>query len=126
MNKKVLLIVGVVILLLTGIGVFIASSYKTTVSVSNIPTSGSTETLEVKVIMNYGPFGGTAPLSDAVVQIYNSSGFITENFTNAQGVAVFHLPAGEYKVEVTDLHYSYSINLDSSKEISINYAYLYS
>ncbi|AWR97544.1 hypothetical protein DFR86_08250 [Acidianus sulfidivorans JP7] len=126
MNKKILLIAGIIILLLTGVGVFIASSYKTTVTVSNISSSGQMETLEVKVLINYGPFGGVSPLSDAVVQIYGSSGFITFNFTNSQGIAVFHLPAGEYKVEVTDLHYSYNVNLVSSKEITINYAYLHS
>ncbi len=104
-----------------------ASTYKTTVSISNIPSSSSTEeTLEVKVLMNYGPFGGVSPLSDAYVEIYNSHGdYVIANFTNSQGIATFHLPAGNYKVLVTQLHYSFSVCLNSSKEVTISYAYLY-
>lgn len=127
MNKNLLLVIGIIILLLTGVGVFMASSYKTKVTISDIPNSGNMETLEVKVLINYGPFGGgSKPLANAAVWIYNSSGYITQNFTNSQGIAVFHLPAGQYRILVTDLHYSYTVNLDTSKQVTIDYAYLYS
>lgn len=105
-----------------------ASTYKTTVSISNLPPSSSSEeTLEVKVLMNYGPLGGVSPLSDAYVEIYTSQGhYVTANFTNSQGIVTFHLPPGNYKVFVTQLHYSASVSLTSSKEVTISYAYLYS
>lgn len=128
MNKNILLVIGIVILLLTAVGVFMASSYKTKVTVEDLsnPQSGI---LEVKVLINYGPFGGgSKPLANAVVWVYNASSgaFITQNFTNSQGVAVFHLPSGQYKILVTTLHFSYVVNLDTSKEVVIDYAYLYS
>ena len=127
MNKNLLLALGIVILLLTAVGVYMASTYKTTVSISNLSSSSNEETLEVRVLMNYGPFGGVSPLSDAYVEIYNSHGqYVTANFTNSQGIATFHLPAGDYKIFVTQLHYSVNVSLTSSKEVTISYAYLYS
>ncbi|MFP3217520.1 MAG: hypothetical protein RXQ99_02820 [Acidianus sp.] len=127
MNKNLLLALGIIILLLTAVGVYMASSYKTTISITNLPSSSSNEeTLEVKVLMNYGPLGGVSPLSDAYVEIYNSQGYyVAANFTNSQGVAIFHLPPGNYKVFVTQLHCSVNVSLTSSKEVTISYAYLY-
>lgn len=127
MNKKILLALGAVILLLTAVGVYMASNYKTTVSIRDLSTSPSNvETLKVKVLINYGPFGGVSPLPDAYVEVYNSQGhYVTANFTDSQGVVTFHLPPGNYKVFVTQLRYTVNVSLDSSKEVTINYAYLY-
>lgn len=127
MNKNILLVMGVIILLLTAVGVFMASSYKTKVTVVEIPNSGNLQTLKIKVLVNYGPLGGgSKPLPDAVIWIYNSSGFVTQNFTDSQGVAVFKLPPGKYEILVTALHFSYTVDLSTSKEVTIDYAYLYS
>ncbi|EZQ04861.1 hypothetical protein CM19_07720 [Candidatus Acidianus copahuensis] len=126
MNKRLLLVLGIVILVITIAGVFLASNYKTRVYVSAVPgvSVNGKYPLTVKVIMNYGPFGGQSPLSDAVVQIYAGGHFLEENFTNSSGEITFYLPKGSYEVIVTQLHYSVNVNLNTGKVIEVNYAYL--
>ncbi len=131
MNKRILLGLLVLVLVVTAVGVFAASSYKTTVSTSSIPTTSSNGeyVLKVKVLMNYGPFGGVSPLGDADVWLYyyNGSAYVYHemNFTASNGVATFVLPKGDYKILVTDLHYTYTFSLSGSEEITLSYAYLY-
>ncbi|BBG24067.1 hypothetical protein [Sulfuracidifex tepidarius] len=130
MNKRILLGLLVLVLVLTAVGVFAASSYKTTVSTSPISTTANGDyILKVKVLMNYGPFGGVSPLGDADVWLYyyNGSAYVYHemNFTASNGVATFVLPKGDYKILITDLHYTYTFSLSGSEEITVSYAYLY-
>jgi hypothetical protein len=129
MNKRILLGLLVVVLVITAIGVFAASSYRTTVSVTPMTTASNGDILKVKVIMNYGPFGGQSPLEGSDVWLYSYNGtayvFHEMNFTASNGVATFHVPPGKYKVLITDLHYSYVFTMSGSEQITVNYAYLY-
>ncbi len=127
MNKALLLGLGVLVLVLTFAGVYLASSYKTTLTVSTISTTPSNGeyVLEVKVIMNYGPFGGESPLANAVVWVKGTNGSFYQNYTGSNGVATFYLPPGEYTVQITQLHYTINVELNADKEITLNYAYLY-
>ncbi len=126
MNKTILLALGVIILILTFAGVYLASSYKTSYSISTFSAQevNGKYILKVQVIMNYGPFGGKSPLQDATIWVKNQNSFY-QNFTNSQGIAEFYLPAGNYSVEVTQLnHYTLHVNINSDTMISISYAYL--
>ncbi len=131
MNKRILLGLIVLLLVITAVGVFAASSYKTTVSEApiSIPPQNGDYLLQVKVLVNYGPFGGTSPLdgTDVWLYYYNGSSYVFHemNFTASNGVATFHVPEGNYKILITDLHYSYTFSLSGSEEITVNYAYLY-
>ncbi|MEM0363097.1 MAG: hypothetical protein QXH75_04775 [Sulfolobaceae archaeon] len=130
MNKRILVGLALVVIVLMAIGIYEGSKYKTEIyliSLGNTANDGL-YTLKVNVIINYGPFGGKSPLSGAVIWIYKYNGtaytFYTYNFTNNQGIATFNLPAGQYKILVTQLHLTYTIDLDQNKEVIIDYAYL--
>ncbi|MCI2414347.1 MAG: carboxypeptidase-like regulatory domain-containing protein [Candidatus Aramenus sp.] len=128
MNKVLLLGLGVLILVLTFAGVYLASGYKTTLTISTISTipQDGNYVLEVKVIMNYGPFGGESPLTNAVVWVKGANGSFYQNYTNSDGIATFYLPPGSYTVEITQLgHYTVHVELNANKEVTLNYAYLY-
>jgi len=126
MRKGLLLVAMAVVLLLTIGGVVVASSYKTQVDVQPLggSSNGGYYTLKVKVLINYGYFGGTQPLGDAVVWVYGN-GF-HQNFTASDGVAMLLLPAGNYTVFVTQLHYKIHVEVNQNEEIVLNYAYLVS
>ncbi|WP_338600413.1 hypothetical protein V6M85_11925 [Sulfolobus tengchongensis] len=130
MNKQILLALAVIVIIIMAIGVYEGHKYKT--EINTITLGGSQNnglyTLKVNVIMNYGPFGGKSPLANAVIWVYKYNGttysFYTYNFTNAQGVAMFNLPMGQYKILVTQLHLTYDVNLNQNEEVIISYAYL--
>lgn len=126
MRKRILLPAIVIVLLLTVGGVVAASSYKTHVQVEYLggDSSNGLYTLQVKVLINYGYFGGTQPLGDAVVWVYGN-GF-HQNFTSSDGTTTFLLPPGNYTVFVTQLHYKIHVELTQNQEIILNYAYLVS
>ncbi len=130
MNKQILLGIAFIVIILMGLGIYEGLKYKTEIYVNNIGNSQNNGlyTLKVNVIMNYGPFGGKSPLARAVVWIYKYNGsaytFYTFNFTDSNGIATFNLPPGNYKILVTQLHLTYTINLTQNEEIIIDYAYL--
>ncbi|QKQ99633.1 hypothetical protein GWK48_03805 [Metallosphaera tengchongensis] len=127
MRKQLLLVLALIVLVLTMAGVVLASSYRTTLVISKSGTSSDSEyTLQVKVLMNYGPFGGEQPLNDGIVQVYGPNGQFYRNFTNANGIVTFVLPAGEYKVDVASLHYTFNVDLNQNVEATLSYAYLVS
>jgi hypothetical protein len=127
MKKEILVAVAVIILVLTSLGVYALSGYRTTVKTSTIPSQtidGKYE-LEVSVLINYGPFGGTSPLGDAEVWVYSSSGLVAQNATDSDGLVSFYLAPGSYTVLVTTIGQKIHINLTGGMEITIDYAYLY-
>ncbi|AKA73984.1 hypothetical protein SULI_08710 [Saccharolobus solfataricus] len=130
MNRQILLALALLVIVVMAIGVYEGNKYRTEISTVAL---GSQQTdgmymLKVNVIMNYGPFGGKSPLSNAVIWVYKYNGttysFYTYNFTNSQGIASFNLPAGQYKILVTQLRLTYIVNLNQNEEVIINYAYL--
>jgi len=130
MNRQILLALAVLVIIVMAIGVYEGHKYRTeinTIVIGGQQTDG-TYTLKVNVIMNYGLFGGESPLSNAVIWIYKYNGttysFYTYNFTNSQGIASFSLPAGQYKILVTQLHLTYIVTLNQNEEVIIKYAYL--
>ncbi|ABP96136.1 hypothetical protein HA72_1996 [Metallosphaera sedula] len=127
MNKTVLLALAFVVLILTVAGVVAASSYKTRLTITPLGSSSNGEyTLQVKVIMNYGPFGGEQPLNDAVVQVTGQNGSFYRNFTLSNGIATFTLPEGVYTVNVASLHYTFKVDLTQNEMATLTYAYLVS
>lgn len=128
MKKTILLGAAIVVLVITIAGVALASSYKTTLTITslNAPLIDGKYTLEVKVIMNYGPFGGSQPLNDGIVQVYGQDGTFYRNFTMSNGVTTFYLPPGTYTVYVASLHYTFTIDLSQSRLATLSYAYLVS
>ncbi|ACP35599.1 hypothetical protein [Saccharolobus islandicus] len=130
MNRQILLALAVLVIIVMAIGVYEGHKYRTeinTIVIGGQQTDG-TYTLKVNVIMNYGLFGGESPLPNAVIWIYKYNGttysFYTYNFTNSQGIASFSLPAGQYKILVTQLHLTYIVTLNQNEEVIIKYAYL--
>ncbi|WP_126449119.1 hypothetical protein [Sulfodiicoccus acidiphilus] len=127
MSRTIVVALMVIVLAVTSIGVYALSSYRTIVTVTPISVSsinGENE-LEVKVLINYGPFGGTSPLSDAEVWVSGPSGIVAQNATNPHGIVTFQLPSGDYTVLVTVLHETIKVHLTQSEQIEIDYAYLY-
>ncbi|MDT7861678.1 MAG: hypothetical protein RRA45_05650 [Saccharolobus sp.] len=130
MNRQILLALAVMVIVLMAIGMYEGLKYKTEIYVNNLGDSQTNGlyTLKVDVIINYGPFGGKSPLASAVIWVYKYNGstysFYTYNFTDGNGIATFNLPPGQYKILVTQLHLTYTINLNQNKEIIIEYAYL--
>jgi len=128
-HRNTLLSLVAIVVILTGVGVYIASSYKTTYTIQTFNTQSidGKYPLEVKIIINYGPFGGSEPLNGSIVWIYKDGKFYAMNFTDTNGVARFYLPPGNYTVYFTQFKY-YVKNViinNSGVRVILNYAYLY-
>ncbi|BFI73928.1 hypothetical protein YN1HA_0260 [Sulfurisphaera ohwakuensis] len=126
MNKNIYLALAIVVIIITALGVYAFSSYKTTIDVKNLggsPVNGEYK-LVVKILVNYGPFGGIHPLGSADVWIYYNGKYYNQSLTDSNGVVTFYLPPGNYTLFFTVFHIKYNINLDSNYEVTLNYAYL--
>ncbi|MBP1356968.1 MAG: hypothetical protein JZD40_00540 [Sulfolobus sp.] len=126
MNKNIFLALAVVVLILTGIGVYAFNSYKTSITITELgggSINGNYE-LVVKIYVNYGPFGGTQPLSSADVWLYMNGKFYNQSLTNSQGEVVFYVPPGNYTILFTVFHMTKNIVITSNTEVVLNYAYL--
>ncbi|BFH74541.1 hypothetical protein SJAV_24850 [Sulfurisphaera javensis] len=126
MNKTIYLGLAIIVLILTAIGVYSFNSYKTTITVSNLGGSSINGKYEliVKIYVNYGPFGGTHPLSSADVWLYLNGKYYNQSLTNSQGEVIFYVPPGNYTVFFTVFHITKNIVVNSNTEVVLNYAYL--
>lgn len=126
MNKNIFLALAVVVLILTGIGVYAFNSYKTSITVTDLGggSINGNYRLIVKIYVNYGPFGGTQPLSSADVWLYMNGKFYNQSLTNSQGEVVFYVPPGNYTILFTVFHITKNIVITSDTEVVLNYAYL--
>ena len=126
MNKNIYLVLALIVIILTALGVYALSSYKTTITIKNLggtAIDGKYE-LIVKIYVNYGPFGGTQPLSSADVWLYLNGKFYNQTLTNNQGEAIFYIPAGNYTILFTVFHITKTVTVDSNTEVILSYAYL--
>ncbi|AAY80939.1 hypothetical protein [Sulfolobus acidocaldarius] len=127
MNKRLYLVLAIIVILITAVGVYASeSSYKTTIQVNNL--GGSTVdgkyVLEVQVIVNYGPFGGSQPLASAPIWLYYNGKYLNQTSTNNQGIAIFYVQPGNYTVFFTTFKLTKSITVNGNTEVTLNYAYL--
>jgi len=126
MNKNIYLALAIIVIILTAVGVYAFSSYKTTITVKDLggaPVNGNYK-LVVKIYVNYGPFGGTQPLSSADVWLYLNGKFYNQTLTNSQGEAIFYVPPGNYTILFTVFHITKSVTVNSNTEVILDYAYL--
>ncbi|MEM0373359.1 MAG: hypothetical protein QXV69_04415 [Sulfolobaceae archaeon] len=129
MHRNTLLSIVSVVIILTAIGVYTLSSYRTSYVIESFnaqPINGKYP-LEAKIIINYGPFGGSEPLNGSIVWILKNGKFYAMNFTDANGVAKFYVPPGNYTVYFVQFKY-YVKNVvisNTGVRIILNYAYLY-
>ena len=126
MNKNIYLALAIIVIVLTAIGVYAFSSYKTTIMVKPLkvaPINGKYE-LKVKIYVNYGPFGGTHPLSSADVWLYLNGKFYNQSLTNSQGEVIFYVPPGNYTILFTVFHITKNVTVNNSTEVILDYAYL--
>lgn len=126
MNRNIYLVLTLIVIILTAIGVYAFRSYKTTITVENLggtPVDGKYE-LIVKIYVNYGPFGGTQPLSSADIWLYLNGKFYNQTLTNDQGEAIFYVPPGNYTILFTVFHITKNVTINSNTEVILNYAYL--
>ncbi|BCU67389.1 hypothetical protein HS7_08260 [Sulfolobales archaeon HS-7] len=128
MRREVYLILAILVILLTLGGVYLASSYRTNITYSQVGSSSvdGKYVLYVKIIMNYGPFGGSSPLDDAEIWIYHNGMFYSQGYTNGSGVVQFTLPPGTYTVRILPLRMEENISLNGDCVLTVNYAYLHS
>ncbi|MCY0859007.1 MAG: hypothetical protein OWQ54_01105 [Sulfolobaceae archaeon] len=119
---------AVIVIILIGLGIVATASYKTRIYTEDLggqPHNGKYE-LAVKIIINYGYFGGKQPLSQGVVYLYRDGVFYNWTFTNSSGVAVFYVPPGNYTVLSTTLKIKTNVIVNSNEEVIFDYAYLVS
>ncbi|MFP3201161.1 MAG: hypothetical protein RXR43_02730 [Sulfolobus sp.] len=128
MNKTIYLALALVVAILTAAGVYVTNaSYKTTISIQQLgggPLPNGEYKLVVKVLVNYGPFGGVQPLSSADIWLYYNDHFLNQSLTNASGIVVFYVKPGNYKVFFTEFHIIKNITVSGNVEVILNYAYL--
>lgn len=126
--RYLILGLAVIVIILMAVGLVAAAGYKTKISVISLggqPVDGKYK-LMVKVILNYGYFGGEKALSNGVIYLYRDGTFYNWTFTNASGVAVFYVPPGNYTVLSTTLKIKTVVIVSSNEEVIFNYAYLVS
>ena len=129
MNHNIYLALAIVVIILTAIGVYVTeTSYKTTITVQSLGGTALPNgeyKLVVKILVNYGPFGGgSRPLASADVWLYYNGKFLNQTLTNSDGIAVFYVKPGTYTILFTVFHLTKTVNVNGNTEVILDYAYL--
>lgn len=125
MDKRIYLLGALLVILATFGGVAAMASYKTTINV--ITLQGEAGKIGVTVYINYGPFGGKSPLSDAEVWVISNNTVVAQGYTNSSGMVSFTVQPGVYKVAILPLHIDKTIDVEQQgASITVSDAYLYS
>ena len=129
MGNSIYLVLALIVIILTAIGVYVTNnSYKTVIYSQNLggaPLPNGEYKLVVKILVNYGPFGGgSRPLGSADIWLYYNGKFLNQTLTNSSGVAVFYVKPGGYTLLFTVFHITKNINVNGNTEVILDYAYL--